>query len=424
MERLDVGDSARGAGSLGGLCLTVLLAVCLLTGTPAAAQIYPRGDEIGYWFYFSTRATVERPLIGIGYVAVPDHGEVEGDLAMDAQPHRRSTVFGVGGMKTSPGKMNIILSVCPGYGVEACSVGGPKVMKGALTIQAPEESARTTWTGTLHVIDKQALKNHLGSEALKQAGLSTLPDSLDLQMICFDNLPVGLGEVGLDPVLAKATWIPKRDTEARQWLKANGIEFSQDEKWVRIWLPPFEQNLTVYRMLRSGIFDAVARDIVGAGPEQAYGVICMQSAVFKHPPQSADGVRDGLAFARNFISALASLPRFKGARFSEPVVVRTHHLEFSIIGPGSSIPGGHRDYWQHVVLSLFYYREFGQSTDEITIDLSVTQSEKAKAPPHSEPPAERFESAPDEESWPLLKAIGTELGTCVNALHQGLLYGG
>jgi TonB family protein len=240
---------------------------------PARAQIYPSGAEKGYWFYFTTPATVEQPLVGIGYVAGLEGGKVEGDLFLDAENRQHTLLFGVTGTGRESGKVDITLSVCIGrtHRSDPCAGHGPEVLNGTLTINAPENSNRTTWAGTLKVMDKEALQNHLGSDALKQAGMSTVPDEVSLEIIGFKNLDVSLGEIGLKPTLAKATWLPDRDADAQKWLKANGIRFWHGEDWEDkgVWevdLLPFEQNLTVYRMLRSGIFDEVTREALGAGP--------------------------------------------------------------------------------------------------------------------------------------------------------------
>lgn len=384
-------------------------------------------ERRGYWVYITTPATVDRPLIGTVELAREKTGIVTGNLFLDVEDQKwkkgRMLRFDVDGINIRPGELNIRLWVFLPREHEDAPPAGPKVLEGKLIKRLDQN--RIIWAGVLTLTNKQALISRLDPAALKQAGLSTLPEQLTFEMIGFRHLYVGLGEVGMEPTGAKATWPSQRDTEAQEWLKVNGIGFEKGYNWDddHVWsleLPSFSQNLTIYQMLRSGIFDEVTREIIGAGPGQAYSMTCMQSAVFGHLPESAITAQEDLAFLSKFIADLASRPQFNGTRFSDPVVVRTHRLRFSIIGPSPAVSKGPRGYWDHFVLEVALYRQFGQPVGSMTVDLSMETAERAKGPAQVEPPAERFEPTYDDTS-PVLTTIGTALGSRLGAISQGLV---
>jgi len=334
-------------------------------------------------------------------------------------PKRFELEFMVSGSNAETGKLNLGLHIFVPHKDEAPTAGA-KLVDGTLTKKV--EEGRITWSGTLRVTDKKGLLSRLGANGLKSVGLSEIPEQWDLQMIGFKHLDVTLGEAGLYQTEAEAKWLPERDKQARQWLTENGIDFEKRDYKPDTWfleLPPFNQDLIVYRMLRSGIFDEVARSAIEAGPGETYSVSCTQSSIFSHPPESAEGIAEGLAFTRKFIADVAALPRFRGVRFGDPVVVRTHRLRFSLIGLSSVISNGPKGYWERNVLELSFYREFGQLDDAMTLDLSIAKAEQAKGPANSEPPVERFDPQL-ESSTAILTSLGTELGSRVKATRQGL----
>ena len=409
------------------LRLVMLLAVVLMPQLFAKAAA-PLADESepatrGYWFYLTTPGAVERPLIGICSLVWWKNGKVEGNVRFDTHDStdlkRFSLECMISGDNAETGKLNVILyAAVPRTNDEPTR--GAKLMEGSLTKTA--EGGRITWAGPIRLTDKTAFSSRIGVDGLKRLGLSAIPAQWDLAMIGFKHLNVTLGEVGLYQTQAEAKWLPERDKEARQWLSKNGIDFEkrdyETEKWF-LELPPFNQNLIVYRMLRSGIFDEVARSAIGAGPGETYSVSCPQSSIFSHPPESAEGVAEGLAFTRKFVADVAEMPRFRGVRFGDPVVVRTHRLRFSLIGPSSVISNGPQGYWEHNVMELSFYREFGQLDDAMTLDLSIARMERAKGPASVEPPLERFDPESDSSSK-ILTSLGTELGSRVKATRQGL----
>jgi len=403
--------------------LAVIFALqCLAIAAPASVDDSEPASR-GYWFYLTTPLTVERPLIGICHLEWSKSGVVNGDIHFDTEDRTSPKHFPVDcivtGTNPETGKVNLSLRIAIPR-KDDMPIGGAELLNGTLTKQV--QGGRITWSGSMRVVDQNAFLTRVGLNALKNRGLSEMPTQWDVTMIGFKHLSVGLGDAGLYQTRAEARWLPERDKEAQQWLIEHRIDFETCDWNKELWcleLPPFGQNLTVYRMLRTGIFDEVARHSVGLGPEQAYSIACPLSSIFSHPPESAEGVAEGLAFTQKFIADTAALPRFQGVRFGDPVVVRTHRHRFSIVGLSPAVSNGPKGYWERDVLELSFYRDFGQSNDEITVDLGVAKLERAKGPASVEPPMERFDTYAEMPN-DLLTTLGTRLGSKVKAIRQGL----
>jgi hypothetical protein len=421
MHRPESSESASTLRLVTALTVIFALEFFAMAAPPSVDDTEP--VHRGYWFYLTTPDTVERPLVGICTLSWSKSGAVDGEIRFDTEdstdPKRYSLECIVAGTNAETGKVNLTLrTVVPPK--DDVPTRGAEVLKGMLTKRV--QGGRITWSGKLRVIDKNALLSRLGLNGLRNLALAELPTEWDVTMIGFKHLDVSFGEAGLYQTQAEARWLPERDKEARQWLNEHQIDFETRDWKKDVWfleLPPFNQNLIVYRMLRTGIFDEVARSIVGAGPGETYSIACAQSSIFSHSPESAEGVAEELAFAQKFVADAAAVPRFRGVRFSDPVVVRTHRFRFSLVGLSSAISNGPKGYWDRNVLELAFYREFGQSDDAITLDLSIAKAERAKGPASVEPPIERFDPA-SESSSNILTVLGTQLGSKVKATRQGL----
>jgi hypothetical protein len=384
------------------------LLACVLTTFPANL-----GLASVYWCFLTTAATEERPLIGQCELSFDRNGAVSGDLFLDI-PYPNKYNWRVEGKNSTSGVLGFRLTSA-GAGSQRAAEGSSlneTLLSGIL--RKTIRGRQIIWDGEVKPVNSDEFDRAIRS-------LHPVSKAYRLRLITFSEMQ---GDTfGFQHTEGTATWSPARDNEARAWLKRNGVLLNGGKSdppgsW-SIDLPPFSQSLTVYRMLASGIFDQVIRTPTEKGGGEAYFVTCAQQSVFSHPPDTREGTAESLAFTRRFLTDLVATPKYRQLQIEGPSVVRPHRYHITITGPSQDLGRGPKGYWDRYELDFSFYKNFGDGPGEMSLEITVMDSYRAKGPADNQPPAERFEYL-SESSEKLLAAFGTILGERVNARQQGL----
>lgn len=408
-------------------CVSIALLLPCCSNIPTA---YPDNSELHEHWLFISAPGVDRPgIVGIMEIAVAPNKRVYGGADIKS-PH-----LGGGWLRwKSKGRLSndnsIELSVSEELLGDNITAHGDKVAPlGKLVATKRLEGKKLIWDGWLTIENKKQFTARHGEKYLRENKLYPVPDKLKVQFVRYpQNEMRALSDLGTEPGLILATWSVSKAAKARAWLSnrhykvTNSEQGTEDGRRVyRIEVPAFNEDMIVWDMLSTGLFDEVTMEGIPLGPGDSYFVNIPFTRVFPNGLSARGAASESFNYMRMIKEKLSKNEAFSKAEI-DVVPDGNHRFEVVFTGPSKAMSQGPTNSWDRYRLSFQFMRHLGQPQNELTIQAMVIDEGRAKKPlDGAAPPRERFsEPIHYDEGMRFLKTLGAAVAEAAGSTDHTL----